>query len=215
MSQAEESASECPECGHLATLGDGDAWSALICASCSRPFRARPRKIVEKLRARIGAASATLPDPATANQICVIEDVRSGFNVGSILRSCDGIGWAHVCMVGITGQATSKEVAKTALGAEQFVPSSYHLSSVELLDSLAVRGYECVALEQRPDAIPLSGFSSGGPIALVVGNEVWGVSPEALRRCARAVHIPMHGKKASLNVAVAFGIAAYAIKHAR
>ena len=200
----------CPECQRPAP-SDAPDWSVQVCQGCHLTFRVRPQTVVDQIVRRSANAQNTLPDPIVAPRVCVIEDVRSEFNIGSMFRSADGLGWQHLCLVGISGHPPSKEIAKTALGAETFVDWSHHLSSAQLLDDLIARGYSCVALEECEGAIAIDQFSPSGPLALIVGNEVWGVSPEALRRSSRIVKLPTRGKKNSLNAAVAFGIAAYAL----
>jgi tRNA G18 (ribose-2'-O)-methylase SpoU len=146
--------------------------------------------------------------------VAVLDDIRSQWNVGAIFRTADGAGWAGLSLAGITPVPPARIVAKTALGAEKYVPWRYHASVVEAALERKREGYDLVALEQTDDAVPVFDFEPERRTALLLGNEVVGASAEALALCARRVQIPMAGRKASLNVAVAFGIAGFALARA-
>jgi tRNA G18 (ribose-2'-O)-methylase SpoU len=148
--------------------------------------------------------------------VALLDNIRSTFNVGAMMRTADGAGLRHLHLCGITATPTHRGVAKTALGAEVAVPWSYHRNGVDAACMLDERGYRLWALESRDDAcslftVPLP-MAGEAPLALVVGNERAGVDPGILPLCERIVHIPMEGIKESLNVAIAFGIAAYTIR---
>ena len=140
-----------------------------------------------------------------------LDDLRSQWNVGSIFRTADGAGWAGVSLCGITPIPPAKGLVKTALGAEKHIPWSYDASVVRELTACRDQGRALVALEQTADAVNVEEFQPPQRMVLVVGNEVVGVSAEALALCSQRVAIPMAGRKASLNVAVAFGVAAFAL----
>lgn len=145
----------------------------------------------------------------------LLDNVRSAWNVGSILRSADGFGFSHAYLCGITSTPDNEAVAKTSLGAEDSVPWSYHKDAVKLVNGLRVEGWKVYALEEDARAIELAHMrnmtdESEGEV-LIVGNEVTGVDPELLDLCDRIFYIPMRGEKKSFNVAIAFGIAAYAL----
>jgi len=156
-------------------------------------------------------AGSLLP---TCDLVAILDDVRSQWNVGAILRTADGAGFAGLSLAGITPVPPNRIIAKVALGAERFVPWRYHASVVEAALERARDGYELVALEQTRDALSVFDFEPARKTALLLGNEVVGASAEALALCAKRVAIPMAGRKASLNVAVAFGIAAFALARA-
>jgi tRNA G18 (ribose-2'-O)-methylase SpoU len=165
------------------------------------------------------------------NFAILLDNIRSAWNVGSILRSADGFGFSHAYLCGITPTADNQAVTKTSLGAENLVPWSYHKDAVKLVKGLRAEGWKIYALEEDARAIPLE---SGGFLAppawagvssivreqgsalqlLIVGNEVTGVDPELLDLCDQIFYIPMRGEKKSFNVAIAFSIAAYAL-HAK
>jgi tRNA G18 (ribose-2'-O)-methylase SpoU len=146
----------------------------------------------------------------------LLDNVRSAWNVGSILRSADGFGFSHAFLCGITPSADHEAVSKTSLGAEDSVPWSYHRDAVKLVKGLKVEGWKVYGLEEAADAMEISRAESVTEgtrrQVLIVGNEVTGVDPELLDLCEHIFYIPMRGEKKSFNVAIAFGIAAYALK---
>ena len=142
----------------------------------------------------------------------LLDNVRSTFNVGSILRVSDGVGANHVHLCGFTPTPDHRKVSKTALGAESSIAWTYYSSALDAAAALMQSGVTLWALENIAGSLSLldCGLSQGSEdIALVVGNEITGIDPELLAHCDRILHIPMHGAISSLNVAVAFGIAAY------
>jgi tRNA G18 (ribose-2'-O)-methylase SpoU len=142
----------------------------------------------------------------------VVDNVRSAWNVGSILRTADGFGFSHAYLCGITPTPDQAEVRKTALGAEQFVAWSHHRDAFRLVEGLKVEGWQVWALEFSEGAVPIQkAESSQQKVALIVGSEVTGVDPGLLALADRIVYLPMRGQKRSFNVAVAFGAAAFAM----
>jgi tRNA G18 (ribose-2'-O)-methylase SpoU len=144
----------------------------------------------------------------------LLDNIRSAWNVGSLLRSADGFGFIHAYLCGITPKADIEAVMKTSLGAEDSVPWSYHKDAVKLVKGLKAEGWKVFALEEDIRSLPISQFTNhpSQPLSLlIVGNEVTGVDPELLDLCDTIFYIPMLGEKKSFNVAIAFGIAAYAL----
>jgi tRNA G18 (ribose-2'-O)-methylase SpoU len=145
----------------------------------------------------------------------LLDNIRSAWNVGSILRSADGFGFTHAYLCGITSTADHEAVTKTSLGAEDSVPWSYHKDAVKLVKGLKAEGWQVHALEDHPRAVEIrhgTDLTSGSALqVLIVGNEVTGVDPELLDLCDQIFYIPMQGEKKSFNVAIAFSIAAYAL----
>lgn len=171
---------------------------------------ARDQALRQDLRYEAGR---DLPAPRGARDeglAVVLDDLRSQWNVGAIFRTAEALGWGRVHLVGITPMPPAPGLVRVALGAERQLPWDYHARALDLLDQLEGDGYEVWLLEQTDDAVPLAQLEAALPerLALVVGNEVGGVSPELLAACPRRVAIPLAGRKASLNAAVAFGIAA-------
>ncbi len=139
----------------------------------------------------------------------VLNDIRSLHNVGSIFRTCDGVGVRKLWLCGITGYPPNQRLAQTALGAECAVPWEYRQDVVALLKELKTGGYQIVFLEQMAESLPYDAFIPQPPVCLVVGNEIEGVSSGIISLCDAAIDIEMAGLKNSLNVSVAFGIVAY------
>ncbi len=142
----------------------------------------------------------------------VLNNIRSLHNVGSIFRTCDGVGVEKLWLCGITGYPPNPQLAKTALGAEGRVPWEYQTDAGAVLKELKAKNYRIVLLEQTTQSIPYDELEPGGAVCLVVGNEIEGVAPSIVPLCDTAVEIEMAGLKNSLNVSVAFGIVAYHIR---
>lgn len=143
----------------------------------------------------------------------ILQNVRSCYNVGSIFRTADAFGIDKLFLGGYTPDPNKdRGVSKTALGAENSVSWETCWHTHSLIEQLKREKVEIIALEQAPGSKQLENFEPKGSCALVVGNEVKGLSERILSRCDQIVEIPMQGKKESLNVAVAFGVAAYQIR---
>lgn len=157
------------------------------------------------------AAPALTALPAIAG---LLDNVRSTFNVGSIFRSADGAGLNHLHLCGVTPTPDHRKLVKTALGAERHVAWSHHRNGVILADALLASGCTLWALETHAAAVSILDAPPLPPsLVLVVGSEVTGVDPDLLARCACSVVIPMAGRKQSLNVATAFGVAAVLLRN--
>jgi tRNA G18 (ribose-2'-O)-methylase SpoU len=102
-----------------------------------------------------------------------------------------------------------KEIAKTALGAERFVPWEYARNPMSFVASLKRQGWHIVGVEQDPRAKDYRSFKARGKTLFVFGNEVRGISPALRKGCDELIEIPMRGKKESLNVSVAAGVALF------
>jgi len=161
------------------------------------------RRREERIGGGGGVPSRRLP------LVVLVDNVRSLWNVGSIFRTADACGVERLVLTGITACPPRPEIAKTALGAELAVPWRYRADPASAVAELAAAGRVPVALESGDGSVPLDSFDWPERPCLIVGNEVAGVSPSVLHECVRRVSIPMRGVKGSLNVAVAFGIAAH------
>ncbi len=152
----------------------------------------------------------------------VLDNIRSRENVGSIFRTADAAGVSKIYLCGITPTPLSNyelsitnyggdKIAKTALGAEKWVPWEYHKQTWKCLLELKNKNskIKIVGLEQTKDSQNIFKFKSKFPLVLVVGNEVKGISPKILKYCDKKIAIPMYGRKESLNVSVAAGVALY------
>ena len=145
----------------------------------------------------------------------LLDNIRSAWNVGSILRSADGFGFEHAYFCGITPSPKNEAVTKTSLGAENFVAWSVHKNAVELIQELKEDGWKIYALEETKKATDIRNLKLSQKVkaVLILGSEVTGVDPDLLQLADEIVSIPMQGGKRSFNVSVAFAIAAYALKN--
>ena len=139
----------------------------------------------------------------------LLNNIRSLHNVGSIFRTSDGAGVKKLFLCGQTGYPPREEITKTAIGAEEVVPWEYWIDAKECIKKLKKRKIQLVALEQTDKSIDYKKFRPKYPVCLVVGHEIEGVDQNILDLCDTAIQIPMHGKKQSLNVSVAFGVVVY------
>ncbi len=141
--------------------------------------------------------------------VVVLEDVRSTFNVGSVLRTADGSGCTKVYMCGITPDGNHPKVKKTALGAEEFMQWEHRKDIVELLSELKNGGFQLISVEQSPNSVSYKNLELGNKAAFIFGNEITGVSKDTLERSDLIAEIPMLGKKNSLNISTTVGIILY------
>ena len=150
----------------------------------------------------------------------ILDNIRSRENVGSIFRTADASGVSKIYLCGITPRPPHEKISKTALGAETYVLWEYYKQTWKCLLELKNQNskIKIVGLEQTKQSQNIFKFKpkflpTGRQVrlALVVGNEVRGLSPKILRYCDKKISIPMYGKKESLNVSVAAGIALYRI----
>jgi 23S rRNA (guanosine2251-2'-O)-methyltransferase len=140
----------------------------------------------------------------------ILENIRSAYNVGSMFRTSACFNLEKVYLVGITATPPHPGVEKTALGATSIIPWEKWEATLPLVQKLKSEGYLILALELTNKSIPIQDLKEAeNPIALIVGNEVDGVSQDALSLANKVIKIPLYGKKESLNVAVAFGIAVF------
>jgi tRNA G18 (ribose-2'-O)-methylase SpoU len=144
--------------------------------------------------------------------VVLLNDIRSLHNVGTIFRTSDGVGIKKIYICGITGCPPSNRIAKSALGSEDIVEWEYIKNPKEAIKLLKKEGYEITFLEQMDESVDYANYNPQGPVCLVLGNEVDGISDEIVDCCDRAIEIEMAGLKNSLNVGVAFGIVAYHIQ---
>ncbi|OGY44248.1 MAG: hypothetical protein A2729_04885 [Candidatus Buchananbacteria bacterium RIFCSPHIGHO2_01_FULL_39_14] len=143
----------------------------------------------------------------------IVQNVRSLFNVGAIFRCADVFGVKKIFLCGYTGAPSRKEISKTALGAETWILWEKQWQTHLLVKKLKKQGIKIVVLETSQGAKPLPKFKPAFPLALVVGSETKGVSKKILVLADQVVKIPMLGKKESLNVSVAAGIALYQLRN--
>lgn len=173
-------------------------------------------------------AYTTSPAPAFAGRelrlAVLLDNVRSLRNVGSIFRTADGVGLHHAYLGGITPTPAHPKLQKTALGAETSIPWTSMPDACLGAAELVASGARLWALEGGSASTSLFDASVGDaveaargeplrPVVLVLGHEVSGIDPRIVAQCEHTFFIPMAGVKGSLNVSVAFGIAAYTLRH--
>jgi tRNA G18 (ribose-2'-O)-methylase SpoU len=142
----------------------------------------------------------------------VCDNIRSLENIGSIFRTADALGVTKIFLCGISATPPNHKITKTALGAEKTVPFEYYKQTWRLIEKLRQQKIRIVSLEQSPKSILYTKLKPKVPLALVIGNEVKGISKKVLELSDDIVYLPMKGGKESLNVSVAFGIAGYQIR---
>lgn len=196
----------CPICGAPTEWVDGPYPTHGVPPTAERP---------------VDEATAVAPG-ARLRVEALLDNVRSLSNVGSMFRTADGAGLAHLYLGGFTPSPEHPKLAKTALGAERSVPWSRHPDATTVAAELCARGKHLWALEGGPRSRSLfdpevaaaaaERRAAGRAVVLVLGHEVSGVDPRIVEQCERVVHLPMMGSKDSLNVSVALGVAAYRLR---
>lgn len=145
----------------------------------------------------------------------ICHNIRSVFNVGSIFRTADALVVDKIFLCGYTPTPKDDKLKKTSLGAEESVIWQKCTQAWRTIENLKKQGVFIIALELSPRSISYYKFipPKNKSIALVLGNEVEGLPKSILDRCDAVIEIPMRGKKESLNVAVAFGVAGYGLRY--
>ena len=140
--------------------------------------------------------------------IILLDDIRSLHNIGSVFRTADAFLIEKIYLCGITATPPNKEIHKTALGATETVAWEYHKNVTDVIAQLKEDGVQVFAVEQVENAVFLQNFKiqKDTKYALVFGNEVYGVSQEAIALCDGSIEIPQLGTKHSLNISVSTGI---------
>lgn len=153
--------------------------------------------------------------------ILLVHNIRSAHNVGSLFRTAEGCGVKRIILSGYSPYPTlpndmrlphitsklTQQIHKTALGAEVLVPFDYQAEPP--LEKLKQQGHRIVALEQATNSVRLRDYQASEKIALLIGEEVHGITPELLAQCDDVIEIPMYGQKESFNVSVATGMTLY------
>ncbi len=195
-------------------------WHFLQCDDCGLRF---PGEVdiacpvcKASTKATIAAAShEDMDGRATQTVLGVIDNLRSVHNIGSIFRSADCLGIKELVIGGISATPDHPKLARAALGAQDFVSWRYVKNTLLEVEALKAAGYTIVALEATSTSIPLDEVPPANKYAVVVGNEVVGVDPHILQQADYIAAIPMTGNKRSMNAAVAFGVASYALAKPR
>ncbi len=149
--------------------------------------------------------------------ILILHDIRSVENVGAMFRTSDAAGINKIYLTGYTPTPLDrfgrkrKDVAKSALGAEEFVPWEYKKNIKSLISNLKKLGFQIIAIEQDEKSVDYKKVKLKNKNAFLVGTEVTGIPKDVLEKCDVIAEIPMRGKKESLNVSVALGVALFKI----
>ncbi len=164
----------------------------------------RKLKLAELNRATVAEYQAVDKIPV----VVVLDNIRSAMNVGSVFRTSDAFKIRQIVLTGITATPPHKEILKTAIGASQSVSWVYHKTSLDAIKDLKVQGYTIIGIEQTDSSVDIREVSvyTDQRYAIVLGNEVKGISDEILPLLDQAVEIPQYGTKHSLNVSVCGGI---------
>lgn len=158
--------------------------------------------------------------------IVIAHNIRSTHNVGAIFRTCEGFGVNEIYLTGYTPYPTEEkdsrlphirdkithQIHKTALGAEEMVPFTHTEDVTVAIQQLKDLNYSIVGLEQDMRSVALSEYKREAKVALLLGEEVHGLTQELRTQCDTLIEIPMQGKKESFNVSVAAGIAIYSLQ---
>ena len=139
--------------------------------------------------------------------VLVLDNVRSLNNIGSAFRTSDAFLIEEILLCGVTGIPPNKEIEKTALGATNTVKWRYFKTTLDAIEHLKKNNYSVYSIEQTKDSLALNKFVwQKNKMALVFGNEVYGVEQEVINECEGVIEIPQLGTKHSLNISVSVGI---------
>jgi 23S rRNA (guanosine2251-2'-O)-methyltransferase len=143
--------------------------------------------------------------------VCILDNIRSQHNIGSIFRTADAFSVEKIYLCGITATPPNREISKTALGATESVPWQYVDNTNEIIVQLKSEGYVPIAIEQAEGSVALKNFTpeAGKKYALIFGNEVMGVDDSVMQLVDTCLEIPQMGTKHSLNVSITAGIVLY------
>ena len=149
--------------------------------------------------------------------ILILHNIRSGENVGAMFRTADAAGIDKIYLSGYSPTPLDRfgrkrsDIAKSALGAEEYVAWEYKKTISPIIAKLKKEGFYFVAIEQDDKAIDYKKVKTKNKNAFIVGTEVTGIPKNILNNCDVIAEIPMRGKKESLNVSVSLGVALFRI----
>ena len=163
----------------------------------------RKLKNKELQRINIDEFKSAVKTPITI----VLDNVRSALNVGSVFRTSDAFLIENIILCGITSTPPNKEIRKAALGASDSVNWQFEENTIDAVTKLKTDGYHIIGIEQADKSSKLNNFTlSSKPIAIIMGNEVNGISQEVIDICDEVLEIPQFGTKHSLNISITTGI---------
>lgn len=144
--------------------------------------------------------------------VLIAHNIRSVWNVGTFFRNADCFNVAKIYLTGYTATPPRKEISKTAIGAEEWIAWEYEQDPTSVIATLKADEFTIVGLEKTTNSQNIQEYTVPPKVALVLGHEVLGISADLLDLCDDVVHIEQFGKKESLNVSVACGIALYQLR---
>lgn len=138
----------------------------------------------------------------------VLDNIRSGNNIGSVFRTADGFRLARVVLGGICAKPPQRDILKTSLGAEKTVPWEHHENLLDLVRQAKAEGAKVAVIEQTDASLPLEEWnpSVDHDWWVILGNEVGGVSDELVDIADLCIEVPQFGHKHSLNISVCAGV---------
>lgn len=141
----------------------------------------------------------------------ILDNIRSAFNVGSAFRTADAVCLQKLYLCGISAYPPNPKVEKTALGSSETVPWEYYTSSIEAIQDVKSNNIPVCVVELTTKSTSYWEYKFPKPIALVLGHEVYGISEEIFSMADDYIHIPMYGKKTTLNVSTALGVVLFEV----
>ena len=141
--------------------------------------------------------------------VILLDNIRSAMNVGSAFRTADCLGIEEIILTGITAKPPSREILKTAIGAEKSVKWSYFEDSVKAIEIYKKKNYKICGVEQIAPSKSLEEASKAFnkiPLLLIFGNELSGISDNVIPHLDTAIEITQFGTKHSFNISVCLGI---------
>lgn len=170
---------------------------------------------------------SNITNDQTTKIYLIVDNIRSANNVGSLLRTAEGIGVKEVFLCGFTpyplakdderppylAQKIDRRINKTALGASVSQEWRYFNNSSKPINFLREHNVEIIGLEQSVNSKPLTEYSPRDSIGLIIGNEVTGISTSTLSLCDQILEIPMAGEKESFNVSIAAAMALFYFRY--
>ncbi|MDA3799825.1 MAG: RNA methyltransferase [Kiritimatiellae bacterium] len=147
----------------------------------------------------------------TTPAIVILDNIRSALNIGSIFRISECFSFEKIILCGYTSTPENSKIAKSAMGTHEIVDWEYQKNITNAINDLKKQGYTIYALETVEKSTPIQNVNWKSPLAIIVGNERFGITKEILSLVDEIVQIPLTGTKNSLNVSTAFSICAHEI----
>ncbi len=157
---------------------------------------------------RYGSSEGKISEASGKDLIVLLDNIRSPFNAGSIIRSAEAFGFKSVFFYGITTNIPFEKIYRTSMNAEKLIEVCLFKEEEKIFEFIEKNGYEIAILEKNNNSKKIWDFCDKKKLIIVCGNEEFGVSEVFLRKADYIIEIPQYGIKNSINVASAFSIAA-------